>query len=811
MKKKRKFLSLLLSVYLVTALLPAAALADSSEYGLWVNGIAVNADNASNILGDGTASYEAASQTLTLNGAQLTSAYNGGIFPAAIYADENINNLKIVSTGKNSIDAASTCGIFTFNSIEFSGSGSLSVSAQDANEAYAVYSILSGITITSGQYIFSSYGTITGYGIMPGYGAKVTVNGGSLTAIGDGGIGVAIHTAGMALDFSNYSDCTAVASLNANGEPELEYSANDATYYKYIKVETPAPLEYDENGFTADKKHYEPASLNNGWYEIKNAGNLFWFAQFLKEDDTNQTANARLTADITIPEGMNWLPMEVGYYGIPYNGTFDGNYKTITGLKIRYGSQDFYAGTGLFESLGTDAVVKNLGLIGTDIQVDVSTIGSICGTNYGIIENCFNTGDISGTVYYSQWVGGIAGRNYGTIRLCYNTGDISAQSAIAGGICGDSQTGSEIENCYNTGVVSAQWSTGGICGELTDGASIANCYNTGTVTFAPGYSAYSHGIAAYGNLPVPAQRDTITNSYYLAESESADGGKTQAQFASGEIAYLLNGSTSQGELVWGQTVGGNEAQSAPVFNGETVYAGYEFCYSETLSYGNDQSVLFETKPEHNITGEWLSDENGHWQACQNEGCSQTGVKEAHSPASELINVSEPTASSEGYTGDTICSVCKRILAYGETIDKLAPSITQGGQSEYTPGESQPLSIQSDASIEDFIGLNLNGQEIDTGSYTVTETPSGVMITLAPEYLDTLEAGKYTLEMVFNTGTAKTELTINNQPEPNTPGSDINDPDTPQSGDSSSLLLWLGLFLLFACTAGTAIYRYKRQS
>lgn len=66
-------------------------------------------------------------------------------------------------------------------------------------------------------------------------------------------------------------------------------------------------------------------------------------------------------------------------------------------------------------------------------------------------------------------------------------------------------------------------------------------------------------------------------------------------------------------------------------------------------------------------------------------------------------------------------------------------------------------------------------------------------------------------MVFNTGTAKTELTINNQPEPNTPGSDINDPDTPQSGDSSSLLLWLGLFLLFACTAGTAIYRYKRQS
>ena len=116
----------------------------------------------------------------------------------------------------------------------------------------------------------------------------------------------------------------------------------------------------------------------------------------------------------------------------------------------------------------------------------------------------------------------------------------------------------------------------------------------------------------------------------------------------------------------------------------------------------------------------------------------------------------------------------------------------------------------DASIEDFIGLNIDGQEIDPGSYTVTENQNGVLITLSPEYLDALKSGEYVLNIVFNTGTVQTGLNIQAQPD-DTTGSDINDPDTPQSGDSSNLPLWFGLFLLVACAAGTVIYRYKRQN
>ena len=158
---------------------------------------------------------------------------------------------------------------------------------------------------------------------------------------------------------------------------------------------------------------------------------------------------------------------------------------------------------------------------------------------------------------------------------------------------------------------------------------IYNCYNTGEVTANTGYEYYARGIASYGSEPYPAQPDRIVNSYYLADSESADGGKTAAQFASGEVAYLLNGSVSTGDLVWGQTIGGADAQDAPVFDGAVVYAGYAFCYSEDISYGNDAAALFDEKPQHDIAGGWKSDADGHWQVCQNDGCSATGEAQEH--------------------------------------------------------------------------------------------------------------------------------------------------------------------------------------
>lgn len=83
MKKKLLFLTI---TALLMALLCVSALASSDGPGLWVGGVEVTSENASNILGDGKASYDAATKTLTLNGATLSGYHEGRGYYAFIYA-----------------------------------------------------------------------------------------------------------------------------------------------------------------------------------------------------------------------------------------------------------------------------------------------------------------------------------------------------------------------------------------------------------------------------------------------------------------------------------------------------------------------------------------------------------------------------------------------------------------------------------------------------------------------------------------------------------------------------------------------------
>ena len=66
-----------------------------------------------------------------------------------------------------------------------------------------------------------------------------------------------------------------------------------------------------------------------------------------------------------------------------------------------------------------------------------------------------------------------------------------------------------------------------------------------------------------------ANYGTVTNCFYLDTCGAAGEGtaKTEAQFASGEVAWLLNGSTDEGELVWKQNIG---TDAIPGFEGEIV-------------------------------------------------------------------------------------------------------------------------------------------------------------------------------------------------------------------------------------------------
>ena len=74
MKKYVKVTSILLFTMIV--MLCTCVFASAEEYGVWVGGVQVTSDNAEDVLGDGTVSYDAVTSTLTLDNANITDCYH---------------------------------------------------------------------------------------------------------------------------------------------------------------------------------------------------------------------------------------------------------------------------------------------------------------------------------------------------------------------------------------------------------------------------------------------------------------------------------------------------------------------------------------------------------------------------------------------------------------------------------------------------------------------------------------------------------------------------------------------------------------
>lgn len=148
---------------------------DNSEYPLWVNNTRVTAKNADNVFNDGTVSYDAGTNTLTLNNCNITAnalqaeslmGISGTATCVIKYWDGLYDNdslkkpLNLVLNGKNTLlnamsDANVNVGIYTLGDLIISGDGSLDVRGGLGNsdtkitKSYGMY--LGGdLTINSG-------------------------------------------------------------------------------------------------------------------------------------------------------------------------------------------------------------------------------------------------------------------------------------------------------------------------------------------------------------------------------------------------------------------------------------------------------------------------------------------------------------------------------------------------------------------------------------------------------------------------------------------------------------------------------------
>ena len=328
----------------------------------------------------------------------------------------------------------------------------------------------------------------------------------------------------------------------------------------------------------------------NGVFHIETANQLVAFAQYVELG--NKDADAVLDADIDMTD-VAWTPIcqTVSFHDTAatdtgYSGTFDGNGHTISNLTVTGISGGTYS-YGLFGTVS--GTVENLGMVNYTYTMGSATdarAGSIAGQvlTGGTITNCYSVGHTVTT--NSNIAGGIAGCTYGgTISNCYAlNGSVSGYDTRWGGVVGDCQKD-----------------------DNTSGGTVSNCYTDDTRVVS----------SQSGNA-------TITKCEV----------KNDAAFASGEIAYLLNSSSSE-DVAWYQTLG---TDTYPVPNREhgTVYSVFNCNESATVYRNvNENEPHTDVNPVDNVcdecgatlhTHEWEYTVNGNTitAVCNVNGCPVAG-------------------------------------------------------------------------------------------------------------------------------------------------------------------------------------------
>ena len=180
-------------------------------------------------------------------------------------------------------------------------------------------------------------------------------------------------------------------------------------------------------------------------YTVYNADGLLAWNEAAQSD---LSINCTLTADIDLT-GKTWTP--IGNSGQTYNGTFDGQGHTITGLNISSPSE----AVALFHNIGGGGKVMNLQL--KYVTYNGSTaMGGIAHGNNGTITACSVMGTLTNTTNNGA-VGGIAAINYGTITACWFNGTITGGSNVGGIAVFNLNAGS-----YDGKITACYWSGDGI-------------------------------------------------------------------------------------------------------------------------------------------------------------------------------------------------------------------------------------------------------------------------------------------------------------------------------------------------------------
>lgn len=402
-------------------------------------------------------------------------------------------------------------------------------------------------------------------------------------------------------------------------------------------------------------------AVNNGGYEIcaKIADNV----EVIDLKDFCHAADASQNL-----KELSWEP--IGNSDWSYVGTFDGNGKTITNLYIN-ATQAYM---GLFGRI-YKSTIKNLTFENANVTNTENDIGILAGYagNGNTLQNIkiSNTCQIKGG---NDFTGGIAGYLDGNAYNCVNYATVQGTEDV-GGLVGYFESGT-IKDCANYGDITGTSNVGNLIGNAYT-CNLNNVLGTGNVTatntkpggILVGIIENSSGSTASGILAYSSSAKlTINGTEQAGDAVKAIGdgslaypeGKNEAdvikafnpeQLNSGEVAWLLNGSTSvptEGStLAWYQKLLGADADAYPVLvaaEGNTVYNGsFRYCDGTTSSYSNSSSdsELIHVASATLTSPEFDSANHIYHMGCLNENCPE------HKYAADAEGTLKATKAEDG--------------------------------------------------------------------------------------------------------------------------------------------------------------------
>ena len=407
-----------------------------------------------------------------------------------------------------------------------------------------------------------------------------------------------------------------------------------------------------------------------------------------------------------------------------FQGNYDGDYKTISGLVINKPNSD---NEGLF-GYTYNATVQHV-VVDCDItarQYVGGIVGQAQGTN---ITYCTVSGAIKTAADVQGYdVGGIAGYSSGSLTYCVNTASITAygtNSKCYGGITGYNNNG--ISNNFNAGVVTgATYYVGSIVGQK--GGSLTNNYHTVTTVGGVGDNYVSTSADQPGAEVVV--KITATDGVTLTlPDEPAYVWNAEDLYKSGTVV-TLDYALPDGKFFDHYTVNSGAISNASSIKGTHTLTGFTEDVVITGSYANEitnlatagaviadiDNLIYNGSEQHPAPVVTLGDETleagGNYTVSYSDGCTNageytvtvTGTGRFDGSIYKTFNINPLNVSG--------CNITIDNMAYTGNVIEVTPTVKRGSVTLEMGEDKDYTFVTNPATVQ------------AAGDYTLTITGKG---------------------------------------------------------------------------------------